>query len=312
MLAFVTNSLNVTQRTGLVLLTLLFYLISFLLPKSVEDGISVLLLLTLGFSHGGNDIELFKKSTKTKYASSQLVSVRLLYTASVLLGTIVVYHYSFLGLGLFIIFGSYHFGEQHFEIKKGPNTILLKAMYLSYGLGILFLLFVMNTTKTTGHIYDLTGHMFNGVQLAFLAFAAILLWMVLLGWAIFSKMVTYSLVHEMLLLTLLGFIFFNCSLLWGFTTYFIIWHSLPSLSFQIRLLKDKITPHTIWAYFGNALPNLIVVALLFFALQYYWKPTSEETARLIFSVIVGITLPHTVLMGKIFVSFKERRCKKQK
>ena len=114
-----------------------------------------------------------------------------------------------------------------------------------------------------------------------------------------SKLVRYSL-REILLFGLFFLVFNTASLLWAFAIYFVVWHSIPSLADQLRLLYGTISlksglkyVKSSAVYWVGALVTLAVAFMLLKDSDYGYLP-------LFFSFLAAITFPHVLVITRLY------------
>jgi len=110
-------------------------------------------------------------------------------------------------------------------------------------------------------------------------------------------------VMELFYLIIFAIIFKVSTLIWGFTIYFIFWHSLPSLFEQISFLYDDFNKNTILKYCKKAFPYWIL-SLIGVGIVFYIFRNDEMFYAIFFSFIAAITFPHALVINKMFYKKK--------
>jgi Brp/Blh family beta-carotene 15,15'-monooxygenase len=108
-----------------------------------------------------------------------------------------------------------------------------------------------------------------------------------------------TVIAELFTLLVLVIIFKSSSLIWGFTIYFIIWHSIPSLLEQIRFAYGSLDRKNIINYTKAALPYWLV-SLVGMTLLYFVFKDEKHFYSLFFAFIAAVTFPHSIVMLKMF------------
>jgi Brp/Blh family beta-carotene 15,15'-monooxygenase len=109
--------------------------------------------------------------------------------------------------------------------------------------------------------------------------------------------------QELLFLFVFAIIFKTSSLIWGFTIYFIFWHSIPSMKDQINFLYGSVSFENFKKYFNSAffywIISLIGILLLYiiFKNEYFFD-------ALFFSFLAAITFPHVWVIVTMFKTKK--------
>ena len=206
---------------------------------------------------------------------------------------------------------SYHFGEQHWENKMNNlNERLKRVFFFSYGLLILYLVFYFNIKSVIGIIYDITGFKIINIYTTEVISVLTVILSLISSVAIYKKIIDIkSFLKEIFLILVLSIIFNASSLIWGFTIYFIIWHSIPSLVDQISFIYGSFNKSNILKYTKDALPFWLVSILGIFILFLIFKD-EKHFHSLFFAFIAAVTFPHAIVMLEMFSkkkrSFKEK------
>jgi len=271
-----------------------------LLTSTLETILGFVLILSFGILHGSNDLLLFDKLALFNKRFSKL-GILMGYIAVVAIVFVFFYILPLLALALFIIFSAYHFGEQHWEHFKLDGAYALKSLfYLSYGLFILFLLFIFNKPEVIGIIDTIANFK---IPPGFIDWAFVTTGLSFIISAVYlglrNKVLVLNSINEMLYLLVFSVIFKISSLIWGFAIYFVLWHSLPSLYDQINFVYQKFNRKSLLDYIKNAIPYWLVsvIAILVF---YYFFNAIDVFYALFFSFLAAVTFPHSVTISKMF------------
>ena len=168
---------------------------------------------------------------------------------------------------IFILFSSYHFGEQHWSDDVKQNIMGL-FFYLSYGALVFFLIFSTQHLEVSQVMQKISGkddflHFFNLPQsldgfinsyLAFEFFIGITIALLVLFILnlIYNGLISKYLFRELILLLFLFILFYLSTLLFAFAFYFVVWHSIPSLKDQLNYLHGEINLKSIEDSFASA------------------------------------------------------------
>ncbi|MGB1020476.1 MAG: Brp/Blh family beta-carotene 15,15'-dioxygenase [Flavobacteriaceae bacterium] len=277
-----------------VFYTLLILLFSFFLSERSQNILGLLFTLGIGLLHGANDLKIIQQFSIVQTNSTS--NYFIIYIGVVLLGGVLFYWIPQTALPLFVIVSAFHFGEQHWEIRL--NKISNKRIfYLCYGGFIFSLLFFLQAGPSSAIIKQIVEFdiSFQIWKITLIVFGAILLLCFL-----FYKPLRLFILWESLLLVLLTFVFWKGSLLLAFATYFVFWHSLPSLQSQMQYLYGSANYRAWWNYFKSgalywslALTSLgIAYGLIDFSQPYFLS--------LFFVFLAAITFPHALVMELMF------------
>ncbi|WP_333695053.1 Brp/Blh family beta-carotene 15,15'-dioxygenase [Flavobacterium sp.] len=268
------------------------------LTDEILNYIGFLLIFSFGILHGSNDLYLIMKSKSNK---RPFIKVFGYYVIVVALGVVMFSFKPAIALLIFIIISGYHFGEQHLEFLNSENLRISEILLrLFYGLSILSLLFIFHIEEVQNIIYDLTQIEIN--KTVFNSFFWITLLMLCILCLIhlktnpnFKKYV----LHEITLFLIFSILFKSSSLIWGFSIYFILWHSIPSVRDQMQFLYGSINFENFKRYVKSAFlywlvsVTGIVITLLFFQENQYFE-------AVFFSLLAAITFPHVWVILHMF------------
>ena len=274
--------------------TIIFLLINIFLRSEYQSIISFFLIFSFGLIHGANDIQLIQKKTQNYSVKFFIYSI-LLYTTIVILGILVFFYIPKFGLLFFILFSSFHFGEQHLGIYKidSKNLIIKNILYVSYGSTILGLLFSLQWLDTHVIVYEISKLFIPKKIMEIYFYLGFLTFFII---SLFYKSSRKFLWIEISLIIFLGFFFSKASLLLSFSVYFVFWHSIPSILDQLNFLyyndnsKKK-------KYLLSSLPYWVMSIFGLFGFYFYFHTKPETFLPLFFSFLAAITFPHTIVMG---------------
>jgi len=277
------------------------------IPEKFELILGFILIFSFGMIHGSNDLLIINKILeKSKYYSK--FNILVAYLMIVSLAILIFYMAPILALSMFIIFSAYHFGEQHWEksfIKS--NNSLKSVFYFCYGMLILQLLFTFNDIGVKFIVNEITGYQIANLN----SFPIIIILgsLVLIMTAIelhFKRISSEIALTELFSLLILTIIFNSSSLIWGFTIYFILWHSVPSLAEQIKFVYGEFKLKTTLKYCKSAAPYWIV-SLIGMVILYFMFNNEKHFYSLFFAFIAAVTFPHAFVMVKMFSKKKHEQ-----
>jgi len=277
------------------------------IPEKFELILGFILIFSFGMIHGSNDLLIINKILeKSKYYSK--FNILVAYLMIVSLAILIFYMAPILALSMFVIFSAYHFGEQHWEksfIKS--NNSLKSVFYFCYGMLILQLLFTFNDIGVKFIVNEITGYQIANLN----SFPIIIILgsLVLIMTAIelhFKRISSEIALTELFSLLILTIIFNSSSLIWGFTIYFILWHSVPSLAEQIKFVYGEFKLKTTLKYCKSAAPYWIV-SLIGMVILYFMFSNEKHFYSLFFAFIAAVTFPHAFVMVKMFSKKKHEQ-----
>ena len=101
---------------------------------------------------------------------------------------------------------------------------------------------------------------------------------------------------------ILMLLFWTTNLIVSFGTYFIIWHSWPSLKDQTRTLYKK--PNAYFEYLKDAFPYWIISILGLSIFYVYNEQIGLNPLALFFAFLAAITFPHVLVIFGLHQKFK--------
>ena len=262
--------------------------------------VGFLLIFTFGILHGANDLLLIDKLIYKKKTNSRLKTL-ISYISVVLIGSLLFYIIPWVTLSAFVIVSGYHFGEQQWEsLNKNRFKFLVEIFQLVYGLFILFLLFNFHSDEVQKIVFAITGVNFPSffIPLFLKIFGAIF---IVLGLYFLSikGIAIRTFITEIFYLVVFTIIFKSSSLIWGFSLYFVLWHSLPSIIDQIKFVYGYFSLTNFISYFKSALIYWIA-SLLGISILYLVFKDEKIFNALFFSFLASITFPHVFVVTKMF------------
>jgi Brp/Blh family beta-carotene 15,15'-monooxygenase len=272
--------------------------------ENIQIIIGFILIFSFGILHGANDLLLIDK-TQSKFSALKFYKILGYYITVVIFGALLFYFLPAFALVLFIIVSGYHFGEQHWQsdLIEGPKK-LNTLFHLFYGLLILGLLFIFNNNEVQRIIADITKmHIAQKSITLFFYFSMVGFLIICLIKYFKSNLFKKNIFQELLFLFVFAIIFKTSSLIWGFTIYFIFWHSIPSMKDQINFLYGSVSFENFKKYFRSAflywLFSLAGISLLYivFKNKYFFD-------ALFFSFLAAITFPHVWVIINMFKTKK--------
>lgn len=273
--------------------------ITSLLPESIELTLGFLLIFTFGMIHGSNDILIIKQIKK--HSDQGLFKVLLTYLIVVSSAVLIFYFTPIFALILFISFSSYHFGEQHWEeLLSKLNKSLRIIFFFNYGLFILYLIFFFNISSVIDIVYEIAGIKLYTIFCDEIILGLLLILSAILIYAYYTKILNLSSIFkELFSVVILAIIFNSSSLIWGFSIYFILWHSIPSLLDQISFIYGDLKKESVLKYVKNAFPYWLISIIGMTVLFLIFKQ-EKHFYTLFFAFIAAVTFPHAIVMLSMF------------
>lgn len=257
------------------------------------------IILTIGVLHGANDIILVAYITKIKNVKSGFSKALLYYMFTIAVVFLVFYKLPAFALVAFIVISTYHFGEQHFGNQCASFHWLQYVLFLSYGSIILFTIFYFNINKVGSIVFEISMMELTLAIVQPILMISAILFMVSLSFLRWKGFLKTNILEELFYLVVLFIVFRTADLIWAFGIYFVLWHSLPSLADQIRLLNGTSGISgflqylkSSWIYWAIAIVGLVVLYLIF-----------QNDMNFFISVLIyflaAITFPHVIVMSQL-------------
>ena len=253
-------------------------------------------ILSFGVIHGANDLLLLKKSS-SRYISK----IKLFFTYLIMVFLCGTFFFVFPATALvfFVLYSSYHFGEQQWTLfeKNNNNDKKIYLLYFTYGLFLFSILFWTNNSLVSEIIYDITGFFISKSFLYYLMLFS--LFSLIIAVLLNFKSILNQIIIQLVLLFILVMFFFNSSLIWAFGVYFVFWHSIPSILEQSNFLFGSSNLGSIMKYLRYAFLYWVLSLIGLCILYYLFREYQNLLISILFSFLAAITLPHTIVIHKI-------------
>lgn len=282
-----------------IVLSFLGLWITSFFSNDLQVGIGFVLILSFGILHGANDILITKNIINKKKEFSKM-KIIILYIIVVVFGALLFYFLPILTLLLFVLISGYHFGEQQLDYLKGELLQYNFVFKTLYGLLVLFLLFGFHLNDVVAVVYEITSYTIDESLIINTLYLILILFTINYIFVFKKLKVNQSIfLNELFYLLVFAIIFKVSSLIWGFTIYFIVWHSMPSIINQTKFLYGSFNYFTFMKYIKAAL-FYWVVSLIGLFLFYFLFQDIKLFNTLFFSFLAAITFPHVVVILKMF------------
>jgi Brp/Blh family beta-carotene 15,15'-monooxygenase len=286
------------QKASILMIFIGLWISSYL-SNNQEFFVGFTLILSFGILHGANDFLLIEKLKLKEKLKNQFV-----YILSIVLFCIFFYNYSNLCFLSFIITSSFHFGEQHYidlEIQDIKYHLFFKFIM---GFLILNLIFINNIKTVIQVLNEITTLKLDEQIIYISLISSFILFVLFISNLIYQKKINIEKMFQFLISLITLFIIFKTSsLIWGFTIYFIFWHSIPSMIYQIKYIYSDVNYKNFISYTQNAIIYWIL-AIVFLFLYFFYFNRSSFFISAFFTFISAITFPHTFVIIKMFKTKK--------
>ena len=277
--------------------------LSYLLPVIYQDILGFILILSIGVIHGANDLLIIKKYTRKNSLKSQ-ISYFLYYLGLVFLGFVFFYLFPSIALLSFVLVSIYHFGEQHWEVNTSNADFKnIKRIYpiIFHGLVFFVIVFMNNIDIVNDVLLS-----FNTISLdyTYLRILFIVLFLIYMSLLLLSKSIRGYFVDEFIFFILLFLLTLNSSLIFGFSIYFIFFHSVLSIKDQVKYIYGDDNSQYIKKYLISALPYFILALLFLIGSYLFIDFESLDILPIMFTFLAAITFPHVIVIEKMYSSMK--------
>lgn len=289
-----SNTLKLSVITSFAGLWLTSYL-----SNKYQIILGFFLILSFGVLHGANDLVLIDQLKSNK--KLDFIKIIGIYVSIVGISVLLFTNIPIVALLLFILVSSYHFGEQHWnEIIKTNKSFITPIFQFNYGLLILVILFYFNSNEVIEIIFEITKYTLSTefIETALLITLSLFVVLSIRLYQISTEFKN-NLIEQLFYLVVLAIVFKASSLIWGFTIYFIFWHSIPSLNDQLIFLYGSSTWADFKKYFKTAFIYWFISLVGVFGLYYIAKDMVVFDA-LFFAFLASITFPHFIVILNMY------------
>lgn len=289
-----SNTLKLSVITSFAGLWLTSYL-----SNKYQIILGFFLILSFGVLHGANDLVLIDQLKSNK--KLDFIKIIGIYVSIVGISVLLFTNIPIVALLLFILVSSYHFGEQHWnEIIKSNKSFITPMFQFNYGFLILVILFYFNSKEVIEIIFEITKYTLSTefIETALLITLSLFVVLSIRLYQISTEFKN-NLIEQLFYLVVLAIVFKASSLIWGFTIYFIFWHSIPSLNDQLIFLYGSSTWADFKKYFKTAFIYWFISLVGVFGLYYIAKDMVVFDA-LFFAFLASITFPHFIVILNMY------------
>jgi len=279
-----------------IAITLICTVLGVFMPNTFLWVLAAINVLTIGIIHGANDLFILSIASKT-VKKHQFSYLFLSYVFFVLVMVLALQSVPQWAILLFVLVSAYHFGEQQWHTSQIVNAPKIYLFYAVYGVFLFALLFYTHIDQTIAVINELTAITLKVqlFQLLLIISSVLSIFLIFLNFIQLKS----QLLFQFFALLAIALLFTQTSLLWSFSVYFVLWHSLPSLKAQaLELFPDK--PKPITSYLKLALPYWILAMIGFTLALLYYKDNSDTLLAVFFSFLAAITIPHVFVIFRMY------------
>jgi Brp/Blh family beta-carotene 15,15'-monooxygenase len=278
-------------------------------PDGLQLNLFLLGIILLGVPHGAADLLVAMRNSGSQKKSFSKIRFFISYLSRLVLFAAILWLFPLAGIILFIIFAAYHFGETDLHHYR-TDTILGKMLVTSYGLVILSVLLFVHLDEVKPILQILqpgfeSAHIFDFIK----SQRTVLI--ILSGVSFMLISVIYKIYHKssfqkkdvwfLFRFGMILIIIFNLPLIMGFSFYFIVWHSVLSMTNIFQYLRrDNLIPFiSILKQIG--LYSLLAMAgILLIGLTGIMFLNSHAMMGYVFMGLAVLTAPHMQVMHDMY------------
>jgi Brp/Blh family beta-carotene 15,15'-monooxygenase len=295
------KGVEIADLSSTMLVSTFFFLwLAIYFSQQVEQTLAFILIFSFGILHGANDLEILSSKQSETDPKPSKRKLLLAYVGFVLASALLFYVFPVPALAFFILFSAYHFGEQHWVKRHGKYRILQIPMYVSYGLTILLLLFHAHRTEVANIIWEISAFRIDESWFGTGFLVTLAAFLLIMGANFYWSQLQRYMVKELFLLALFFVVFHSASLIWAFAIYFVVWHAIPSLADQIRILYGKISVQNGIRYMRSSAYYWIGALATLAGAFLYFKGNNFGFMPLFFAFLAAITFPHVLVILRLY------------
>ena len=292
--------------TILLIITVALWLLALIFPQVLNYSFEFFLLIifSVGIPHGALDHIIHGETGTPKKKNMKMFY--LVYIG--LIGLVGFFWFLFptFSFILFLILSAYHFGQSqlYYITARSPLNHLI---YFCWGAFVLSTMIAMNYEQCLDIFASLEWlNVKSWMSIHYPRMVSVATGL-LLGIAFFllrsyKHISTGKIVWETALLLVLVLLSFHTEVVYTFTIYFGLWHSLRSLIMEYKSLKQVISNYTVQRFFHQILPYSLV-AIFFLILIYSLGEifTFGISPYMLFIILIStLTVPHLIVMYNLY------------
>ena len=270
---------------------------------SIETQIiaSTFFIMLVGIPHGSLDhLLLPNQNLKSK------LRFYIIYIGLILLNLFVWGFSNMIGLILFFLISSYHFGESQLYKFDLKNKLISHFSYLCWGASVIVSVLFYNIDELVflSNSYEDTRNLLSNINLNLFSYLFIIsniTTLILFIYFIYQYNIKINkVISEIFFLLVIHLSSFLFPLLICFTLFFIILHSLPSLVNQYNYFRVTNNNFAIKDFILLMLPysSVSILFIIFISFCSYSNVINYSIPLISIILISVITLPHSFIISK--------------
>ena len=273
-------------------------------------------IVLLGIPHGAADLLVAQQNSNDRSAVFSKIRFLINYIGRLLLFSLIFWFFPVTANILFILFAAYHFGETDLSQFK-TNTLPGKLFITSYGLVILSVILLQHFTEIKPMFLQFESglknkNFINWIEAhckEIMLSSGILFSLSASLYFFFNRLSNKAqTVRIMVQFAFILFILYHMPMLSGFTFYFVVWHSLLSLSNIVSYLRKNNTYS-----FATILKQILFYSALalsgiaLFGSSSLIFLNNNSVAGYLFLGLAVLTAPHMQVMHDMYISMRTHK-----
>ncbi len=294
----------------LLLITIVLCMVAWVWPSVLDQSylLFLVIIFTVGIPHGALDHIIYHQSRTRKEKSMVFFYFRYL-------GLIMVVGIFWLLLPVpsfivFLLLSAYHFGQSQLYYVKGP-VFLKHILFIIWGTFLLSIMITMNfqeclTIFASLEWLQVHSWMSRGLWNIILLVSGIVLtsgFFYIMYAGFISK---FRMILELVLLAAFVLLSAQTNVVFTFTIYFGLWHSLRSLVIEYDSLYQVIRNYSIQRFLKQLMP-FSILAISFLIAVYYLSEAfiPGVSPYMLFIIIIStLTVPHLMIMYNLYRTYE--------
>lgn len=282
------------------------------IPPQIQYLFFFIGIILLGVPHGAADLLVATQNAHNEVKPFSKIFFFTNYLLRLILFGVVLYFFPLAGYIIFILFAAYHFGETDLYQFK-TRSLVGKLFITSYGLLILGVI-LLNHFEEVKPIFTLFDP--SGIYISTLNYIEIhrLIILLLLGLLFFISTFLYFLINQLkqthperflLHFSFILLILYHLPMILGFTFYFVVWHSILSLKNIVNYLrKDGLVTASIIVKQITLYSIIALGSILLFGLTRYMFGSINAMMSYVFLGLAVLTAPHMQIMHNMYINIR--------
>ncbi|MEN0006122.1 MAG: Brp/Blh family beta-carotene 15,15'-dioxygenase [Bacteroidota bacterium] len=287
---------------------LIMILIGLAFPSLLQQWeliLAVSMIVLIGIPHGATDYLIFRHLTQPFLGTRKMSAFYLNYLLVMAAYSLLWWVSPISALLSFIVLSAYHFGQSNWNYLNTENKTLRATLYLSWGLLVTVTPILLHFEAAQPILTTILATSVPVLSKAFcwsLVLGILILNVWLLVYLRVSKLIALKeFSDEWITIALLMVAYYALPLLLGFTIYFVFFHSLSSVMDQIQFFRKQFPTYDWRKYVKHTFPlTLAALAGLALLVGLQWQMGIQPNVGLLFIFISIVTLPHMLLIDKLY------------